>query len=99
MSSSILLPFLAGAFCMVVCNLHLEVCNSLTIPENKLLTFLMFLRLLLFRHHILDVFGGVFLGFFEAVVMAIIWIGPETSTNLVKWISDDRISGNDAELI
>jgi presqualene diphosphate phosphatase len=55
--------------------------------------------LLLYRHHILDVVGGVFVGFLEALVMAVIWIGPETAINLVKWISDDRVSGNDAEII
>lgn len=53
----------------------------------------------MFRHHILDVVGGIVIGFSEVLVMAIIWIGPETATSLVKWISDDRISGNDAEII
>jgi len=56
-------------------------------------------RLLLFRHHILDVIAGIVIGFLEAMVMAIIWIGPETATSLIKWISDDRVSGNDAEII
>jgi presqualene diphosphate phosphatase len=56
-------------------------------------------RLLLYRHHILDVVGGIVVGFLEAAVMAVIWIGPETAKNLVKWISDDRVAGNDAELI
>lgn len=31
--------------------------------------------------------------------MAVIWFGPEASANLVHWISDDRISGSDAEII
>lgn len=56
-------------------------------------------RLLLFRHHILDVIGGVVLGFFEVLVMAVIWVGPDTAASLIKWISDDRIAGNDAEII
>jgi presqualene diphosphate phosphatase len=56
-------------------------------------------RLLLYRHHILDVVGGVFLGLFESLIMAVIWLGPEASANLVSWISDDRISGSDAEII
>jgi len=55
--------------------------------------------LLLYRHHILDVIGGVVLGFFEVIVMAIIWFGPEASASLVKWISDERTAGNDAEII
>ncbi|CAG9812266.1 unnamed protein product [Chironomus riparius] len=56
-------------------------------------------RLLLYRHHILDVFGGIILGFFEAFVMALIWIGPEASTEFVRWISDERVAGNDAEIL
>jgi len=56
-------------------------------------------RLLLYKHHILDVIGGVVIGFLEALLMAIIWIGPETAASLVNWISDDRTAGNDAEII
>jgi membrane-associated phospholipid phosphatase len=55
--------------------------------------------LLLYRHHILDVVAGIFLGFFEGFVVFLIWFGPKASENLIKWISDDRISGNDAEII
>jgi hypothetical protein len=100
MPSTILFPLLASPLCLVVCNLHLKVgcyrknCNLLLQQFP-----IFFYRLLLFRHHILDVVGGVFLGLIEGLVMAVIWIGPETATYLVKWISDDRISGNDAELI
>lgn len=53
----------------------------------------------MYRHHILDVLGGVVIGFLEVLLMAIIWIGPESATSIVKWISDDRVSGNDAEII
>jgi len=56
-------------------------------------------RLLMYRHHILDVFGGIILGFFEALVMAVLWFGPETSKFLVSWISDEKIAGSDAEII
>ncbi|CAO1415054.1 unnamed protein product, partial [Diamesa serratosioi] len=52
-------------------------------------------RMLLFRHHILDVLGGVFVGTTEALLMAFIWVGPEKATSLVNWISDDRVSGSD----
>lgn len=53
----------------------------------------------MYRHHILDVVGGIFIGFTEVLIMAVIWIGPETSVSLIKWISDERSAGNDAELI
>jgi hypothetical protein len=56
-------------------------------------------RLLLYRHHILDVVGGVVIGFFEALIMALLWVGPDTAKSFVKWISDDRTSGSDAETI
>ena len=53
----------------------------------------------MYRHHILDVVGGVVIGFLEALLLAIFWIGPDTAKSVIKWISDDRISGNDAEII
>jgi presqualene diphosphate phosphatase len=56
-------------------------------------------RLLLYRHHILDVVGGIVLGFTEAIVIGIIWIGPDTAKSLIKWISDEKNIGNDAEII
>lgn len=56
-------------------------------------------RLLLYRHHILDVVGGIVLGLIETLLMAIIWIGPEAAESFVKWISDERVAGSDAELI
>lgn len=56
-------------------------------------------RILLYRHHILDLVGGVLLGFVEALIMSIIFIGPETANSLIKWISDERLAGNDAEII
>lgn len=56
-------------------------------------------RLLLYRHHILDVVAGVFVGFFEALIIGFIWLGPETSLSLVRWFSDEKNIGNDAEII
>lgn len=64
-----------------------------------ILIFLSSFRLLLYRHHILDVVAGVFVGFFEALIMALIWFGPEVSKSLVKFISDEKNIGNDAEII
>jgi membrane-associated phospholipid phosphatase len=55
-------------------------------------------RLLLYRHHILDVVAGVFIGFIEALVIGLIWLGPEASSDVIKWISDERSAGSDAEI-
>lgn len=71
------------------------------IRKKKTFNILIFLsfRLLLYRHHILDVVAGVILGFAEGLLMALLWFGPETSAALVRWISDERNIGNDAEII
>lgn len=55
-------------------------------------------RLIMFRHHILDVLGGVLLGLIEALMMAVIWVGPEAASTLVRWISDERTAGSEAEV-
>lgn len=55
-------------------------------------------RIIMYRHHILDVLGGIVLGIIEAIVMAFIWFGPDASTTLVRWISDERTSGSEAEV-
>lgn len=44
-----------------------------------------------------DVIGGVIVGTTETLIMAFIWVGPEKAISLVNWISDDRVSGSDAE--
>ncbi|KAG5677486.1 hypothetical protein PVAND_007244 [Polypedilum vanderplanki] len=56
-------------------------------------------RLLLYRHHILDVVAGVLIGFTEALIIGLIWIGPKTATEFIKWISDEKTAGSDAEII
>ncbi|GAB0097025.1 presqualene diphosphate phosphatase [Sergentomyia squamirostris] len=47
-------------------------------------------RLLIYRHHILDVSVGALLGLFEAAVLSIVWCDAETSLWIMKWISDDK---------
>lgn len=49
-------------------------------------------RLILYRHHILDVLAGIFLGLFEALFLWIIWLEKDTAESIMKWISDDRNS-------
>lgn len=50
-------------------------------------------RLLLYRHHILDVIAGVFLGLFEACFLAIIWLDQETCESVMKWMTDESNTG------
>lgn len=87
------LHFLLGGFQSVSQGIK----TSLSVLKDNTFNLSSF-RLLLYRHHILDVVAGVVIGFFEAFLMAIIWLGPETCLSLVRWISDERNIGNDAEL-
>ncbi|XP_046996989.1 phospholipid phosphatase 6 [Schistocerca americana] len=51
-------------------------------------------RLLLQRHHILDVTAGVLLGVFETwFIYNIVWLSQESATWAVSWLSDERTDG------
>lgn len=54
-------------------------------------------RLLLYRHHILDVLAGIVLGILEAFLISILWIGPENSNWIMAWISDDKLPGGEQQ--
>lgn len=47
-------------------------------------------RLLMYRHHILDVSAGILLGMLEALIMAVIWFNKDTTESLMLWFADDR---------
>ncbi|XP_059620374.1 polyisoprenoid diphosphate/phosphate phosphohydrolase PLPP6 [Phlebotomus argentipes] len=49
-----------------------------------------FSRLLMYRHHILDVLAGAVLGLLEAFLLSLLWCDRETSLGIMKWISDDK---------
>lgn len=51
-------------------------------------------RLLLYRHHILDVLAGVLLGFFEAVLLCVLWLEKDTAFMLMNWLSEERLPGS-----
>lgn len=55
-------------------------------------------RLLLYRHHILDVVGGIVIGFFEVGIVAVLWVGPESSASFIKSMLGAKTAGSDAEL-
>lgn len=50
-------------------------------------------RLILIRHHILDVLAGVILGLFDVLVLSVVWFGPEFSAWIMRSISEDNVPG------
>lgn len=50
-----------------------------------------FSRLLLYRHHILDVLAGITLGILEAFLICILWMGKDTSAWVMSWLSDEKL--------
>lgn len=48
-------------------------------------------RLLLYRHHILDVLAGVTLGILEAFLLSILWLGKDGSAWMMSWLSDEKL--------
>lgn len=51
-------------------------------------------RLLLYRHHILDISAGALLGVLEACVMSLLWLGPSASRWMMSWLSDENLPGS-----
>lgn len=52
-------------------------------------------RILLRRHHILDVIAGAFLGIFECFFISIIWLNKDISTWIITWLSDEKLEGGE----
>ncbi|XP_018896238.2 polyisoprenoid diphosphate/phosphate phosphohydrolase PLPP6 [Bemisia tabaci] len=50
-------------------------------------------RILLHRHYLLDVLGGAGVGLVNSLLVYILWVGPDTASWLVRWISEERIDG------
>lgn len=55
-------------------------------------------RLLLFRHHIVDVVAGIAIGFAEALVLGIIWFDQDTCTWLINQLTDEKLSGPEYDI-
>lgn len=51
-------------------------------------------RLLLYRHHILDITAGIVLGAFEAILLGWLWMGKDTANWVMSWISDENLPGS-----
>ncbi|KAK4877149.1 hypothetical protein RN001_009655 [Aquatica leii] len=52
-------------------------------------------RILLNRHHILDVVCGVLLGIFEGWLLGLLWLSQESSMWMWSSLSDEKLSGGD----
>lgn len=51
-------------------------------------------RLLMYRHHILDITAGALLGIFEALIVAMLWMDKDTSKWVMSWLSDENLPGS-----
>ncbi|CAH0559479.1 unnamed protein product [Brassicogethes aeneus] len=52
-------------------------------------------RVLMLRHHLLDVAAGVLLGILEGVILSIIWLEQSTAVSLMSYISDEKLDGGE----
>lgn len=52
-----------------------------------------FSRILIYRHHILDVLAGAALGIFETLLLALFWCNQSTSSWLINFMTDEKLSG------
>ncbi|XP_076171305.1 polyisoprenoid diphosphate/phosphate phosphohydrolase PLPP6-like [Ptiloglossa arizonensis] len=47
-------------------------------------------RLLMRRHHILDIIVGLFVGYAEGVLISLLYLKPETCLSFVSWVTNER---------
>lgn len=52
-------------------------------------------RIMLRRHHILDVAGGAALGVLESLFISYMWISEESSLQLLSMITDEKLDGGE----
>lgn len=52
-------------------------------------------RILMNRHYILDVLGGIVFGLFNALVVGLLWFDQAAAVWLMSFLSDDKIDGGD----
>lgn len=50
-------------------------------------------RLIMLRHHLLDIFGGIVLGIFNAFLIYLIWFGQESCVYIINWMTDEKLAG------
>jgi membrane-associated phospholipid phosphatase len=52
-------------------------------------------RILMRRHYLLDVLAGALLGIFESYFISLIYLENETCTNLIWWLTDEKLDGGE----
>lgn len=52
-------------------------------------------RVLIGRHHILDVTAGVILGLFEGWLVGMLWLNKDICAWLWSWLSDEKLDGGE----
>ncbi|KAH0535308.1 phospholipid phosphatase 6 [Cotesia glomerata] len=52
-------------------------------------------RVLLKRHYILDVLGGVCLGIFQGIFLSLIYLERDTCISLISWLTDEKLEGGE----
>lgn len=52
-------------------------------------------RLLLRRHHLLDLAAGVLLGMLNGMLISLVWLSEESSLYLISFITDERVEGGE----
>lgn len=50
-------------------------------------------RVLMHRHYLLDILGGIILGLFNGVLMEFLWLSYDTSVYILSFVSDETIEG------
>lgn len=54
-----------------------------------------FSRILLNRHHILDIVGGVLLGMLEGWILGLLWLNDDTAKSVMNMLSDEKLDGGE----
>ncbi|XP_057333366.1 polyisoprenoid diphosphate/phosphate phosphohydrolase PLPP6 [Microplitis mediator] len=52
-------------------------------------------RVLLKRHYILDVLGGVCLGIFTGIFLSLIYLEQDTCIYIISWLTDEKLEGGE----
>lgn len=52
-------------------------------------------RILLRRHHLLDVIAGCILGYLVSIGLSVLWMDQSTAENIVYYLSDDKLEGGE----
>lgn len=70
--------------------------NKIFVPPLLAWCFMVsFSRILLRRHHLLDVIVGSLLGILEGILLSLIWFSESFTFNVIEWITDEKFEGSE----